>query len=325
MRAAIIGTGFAAGKRAESLREIPEITLTKVMSRNVERAQRFGSAHQVEIVSQVNQLWEEPGLDLVFVCTVNADHEMLVQQALEHNKHVVVEYPLALDVVQASRLVSLARQRQRLLHVEHIELIGGLHLAMQEHMAAVGKPHYVNYRTLAPKQPAPRKWSYCPKLLGFPMVAALSRIQRLTNLLGPVETVMCQGGIQPSNTEYFRRCLFSAQLQFCNGTLAEVTYGKGEGLWQRSRHIEIRGDRGCLVFDGNQGCLTTSDGQQSIQAEPRQGLFRKDTQWVAAHLFTGKPLYVTPEESLYSLRVAAALERSANLGEKVAVEKCSIG
>ncbi|MEM9806248.1 MAG: Gfo/Idh/MocA family oxidoreductase [Cyanobacteria bacterium P01_D01_bin.56] len=322
--AAIIGTGFAAGKRVEALRHIPEIRLTKIVSRDVERAQRFGEAHQVDIVPQVKDLWREATLDLVFICTVNADHGALVQQALEHNKHVVVEYPLALDVRQAAQLVELARQRQRLLHVEHIELIGGLHLAMQEHMAAIGVPHYVNYRTLAPKQPAPKKWNYCTDLLGFPMMAALSRIQRLTNLLGPVKTVMCQGGIQPPDAEFFRTCLYSAQLQFCNGALAELTYGKGEGLWQRNRYIEIRGDRGCLVFDGNQGCLTTSQGAHPVSAAPRQGLFHKDTQWVAEHLVTGKPLYISPEESLYSLRVAAALQQSVNLGKKVSVEQSSI-
>ncbi|MEM9265873.1 MAG: Gfo/Idh/MocA family oxidoreductase [Cyanobacteria bacterium P01_F01_bin.13] len=317
--AAVIGTGFAARKRVEALRKTPQVHLVAAVSRSPERAQQFGVQYQIPTLRSDEALWSNPQLDLVFICTVNADHGKLVRRALEHGKHVVVEYPLALDVKQADQLVVLARERKRLLHVEHIELIGGLHLAMKQHMSAVGTPYYVNYRTFAPKQPAPQKWSYCSALVGFPLMAALSRIQRLTNLLGPVDYVTCQGMVQPPNADYFRSCVYSAQLRFCNGTLAELTYGKGEGLWQRSRYMEVRGNHGCLTFDGNHGWLITAAGEQTITATPRQGLFQKDTDWVMAYLLEGTPLYVKPEESLYALRVAAALQRAVDVGERVTV------
>lgn len=316
--AGVIGTGFAARKRVEALQAISQAHVVAVASRNSKRAQDFAQRHQTAF-SQIETLWSQPQLDLVFICTVNAAHADLVQQALEHHKHVVVEYPLALDVAQATQLVGLARARQRLLHIEHIELIGGLHLAMKQYLAAVGSPHYINYRTLAPQQPAPKKWSYCPSLVGFPLMAALSRIQRLTALLGPVDHVTCQGGLQPLGMDYFHSCLYSAQLRFCSGALAELTYGKGEGLWQRHRYIEIRGDQGYLSFDGNQGCLVTAAGEQEIATAPRQGLFKKDTQWVLDHLLEGKPLYVQPEESLYALQVAAALQQAVQTGRRVTV------
>lgn len=316
--AGVIGTGFAARKRVEALQASPQVHVVAVASRELERAQQFGAQHQTAF-SQIEALWRQPQLDLVFICTVNVAHGALVQQALEHHKHVVVEYPLALDVAQAAQLVDLARARQRLLHIEHIELIGGLHLAMKQHMAAVGSPHYVNYRTLAPQQIAPKKWSYCPRLVGFPLMAALSRIQRLTELLGPVDYVTCQGGMQPPGADYFQTCLYSAQLRFCQGALAELTYGKGEGLWQRHRYIEVRGNRGYLSFDGNQGRLITAAGEQAIAAAPRQGLFKQDTQRVLDYLLEGKPLYVQPEESLYALQVATALQQAVQTGKRVTV------
>ncbi|MGD1857852.1 MAG: Gfo/Idh/MocA family protein [Leptolyngbyaceae cyanobacterium] len=320
--AAVIGTGFAARKRVEALQEMPQVHVCAVASRQLVRAQHFGAQHQLAACSS-DDLWHDRQLNLVFICTVNADHGALVQQALDHGKNVIVEYPLALDVEQATRLVELARQRQLLLHVEHIELIGGLHMVMKHHLSAIGAPYYVSYRTFAPKQPAPGTWSYCPTLLGFPLMAALSRIQRLTNLLGPVDFVTCQGDVEldpESELKYFRRCLYSARLRFCNGTLAELTYGKGEGLWQRSRYIEIRGEQGCLSFDGNHGCLTTATGEHPLKAAPRQGLFQKDTQMVIDYLLHGTPLYVQPEDSLYALRVAAALQQAVELNKPVQVE-----
>ena len=71
-----------------------------------------------------------------------------MKAALEADKHVVVEYPLSLDLAQAEALIALADERQRLLHVEHIELLGGLHYATKEHLPRIGTPLYANNRTI---------------------------------------------------------------------------------------------------------------------------------------------------------------------------------
>jgi len=42
----------------------------------------------------------------------------------------------------------------------------------------------------------------------------------------------------------------------------------------------------------------------------RRGLFAKDTAMVLDHLIIGTPLYVTPEASLYTLKVADAASKS---------------
>ena len=51
-----------------------------------------------------------------------------------------------------------------------------------------------------------------------------------------------------------------------------------------------------------------------IEVGTRRGLFAKDTTMVLDHLFHGTPLYVTPEASLYTLKVADAIQRAAQTG-----------
>lgn len=312
----IIGTGFAARKRVEALQQDGRARGVAVAG-SPGRVESFGERYRLKQLEH-SELCACDELDLVIVCTTNADHGRWVQLALEQGRHVVVEYPLALDVSLARRLVQLARQRHQLLHVEHIELIGGLHQAAKRYLPTVGTPYHVSYRTIAPQQPVAQKWSYRLDRVGFPLMAALSRIQRLSDLFGPVEYVTCQGSIKQQEN-YFSRCLYSAQLRFVQGTLGELTYGKGERLWERSRRLEIRGDQGYLEFDGDRGRLVSESGEQPVAVAPRQGLFKRDTEWVLDHLLEQRPLYVQPEASLYSLEVAAALENALASGTRVAV------
>jgi biliverdin reductase len=63
------------------------------------------------------------GVDAVAICTPDATHAALVRAALEAGRHVVCEYPLAGSAPEAEALFALATAKQRVLHVEHIELM----------------------------------------------------------------------------------------------------------------------------------------------------------------------------------------------------------
>ncbi|NEQ86518.1 MAG: gfo/Idh/MocA family oxidoreductase, partial [Moorea sp. SIO2I5] len=51
----------------------------------------------------------------------------------------------------------------------------------------------------------------------------------------------------------------------------------------------------------------------------RRGLFLKDTAMVIDYLVKGTPLYVSPVDSCYTLKVADALRESAATGNAIAL------
>lgn len=322
IRVGIVGTGYAAKTRVRAFEDDRRSQVLKVAGRSAERADWFAKEYGLKAVGDWQSLVEDDEIDLVVVATVSSLHGDVVQAALEANKDVVVEYPLSLDLAQAERLVAIARARQRLLHIEHIELLGGLHQAMKAYLPRIGTPSYANYRTINVVRPAPLKWTYQLDLFGFPFCGALSRVHRMTQLFGSVSSVDCCTRIVRSekNSDYFSSALSSARLQFKSGLVAELTYGKGDGFWVGRRTVEIQGRLGALVFDRNEGNLVTAEGTESIAVKPRKGLFAKDTQGVLDYLTEGAPLYVNPGESLYALRVGDALRRASESGETVCVE-----
>ena len=310
----LIGTGYVAKLRAEAFVHDERSHVVAIAGNTPEKTASLASDYQAEAMSTSQQLLEREDVDLVVICNVNRDHGAIAKKALQAGKHVIVEYPLSLDVVEAEELVALAKAENKLLHVEHIELLGGLHLALKEYLPQLGGLFYVRYSTINPGHPAPRKWTFNHDLFGFPLMGALSRLHRFTDLFGEVNLVNCHQRFWETETEFYQSCFCISQLSFNSGLLGQVVYGKGETLWQAERKFEVHGENGGLIFDGDKGVLIENGKTTPIEVGTKHGLFAKDTNMVLDRLFNGTPLYLRPEESLYTLKVADAARQAAETG-----------
>ena len=313
LRVGIVGSGFVAKLRAEILSQDPRVQIVAIAGTP---AKTQAIVQELAIPIQQHQYWSElvmrPDIDLVVICNVNRDHGAVVGQALRSGKHVIVEYPLAFSVQEAEELVKLAKQQNLMLHVEHIELLGGVHQLVMENISKIGNPFYARYSTKSPHAPVPDKWSYQPELFGFPLTAAVSRLNRIIVLFGKVKAVSCQLKYSGDNLpRWYTSCVCNAQLQFENGVLADISYSKGENFWHPERVMELQGSHGAIVFSGDKGKLINADGETELDAGTTRGLFKKDTENVLSHLFTGTPLYTNHDSILHSLAVANAAEKAA--------------
>jgi biliverdin reductase len=314
VRVGLVGTGYAAKQRAEALLKSEQAILVAIAGNKPENTADFAHEYTAENMSSWQELIKREDLDLIVIATINRDHGIIAHAALASGKHVIVEYPLALDLDVAQQLITLAKAQKKLLHVEHIELLGGLHQAIKQNLERLGHLFYVRYSTVNSQHPAPRKWTYQHQLFGFPLAGALSRLHRLTDLFGKVKTVNCHQRYWETAGDYFGTCFCTAQLCFASGLLAEVIYAKGEMLWVSERKFEIHGEKGGLIFDGDSGIFMQSGPIEPIELATRRGLFAQDMNMVLDHLLYDTPLYITPEESLYTLKVADAAQRAANTG-----------
>ena len=333
IRVGLIGTGYAAKKRVAAFMADERSEVVAIASQSRDRAQTFIQAltqdsapSEIHIESDAIALIHRPDIDLVVITTENYLHGTLVRTALLAGKHVVVEYPLSLDVAEAEELIALSKQQERLLHVEHIEVLSSIHVVLKENLAQIGTPSYGRYASFKGEHPAPEKWSYHAQKLGFPFVGALARLNRLIDIFGPVTSVNCHAQfwdregqvlpLSPSLTTY-ASMICSAQLTFRSGMFAELVYGKGDRIWCRDRVLDIHGSHGRLVLEPKGGTLTLADETQALSVGSRRGLFAQDTAYVLNFLETSSPIYISPEDSLYALRVADATRRSAETGHTV--------
>ena len=318
LKVGIVGTGYAATKRAEAISLDLRTELLVVTGNTPEKLTEFCQVHQAKAIDSWSRLVNLPELDVIFICTINQGCGEIAKAAILAGKHVVVEYPLSLEAEVAAEVIELAKTKQKLLHVEHIEIIGGLHQSLKQHLPQIGQVFHARYTTISSQQVVSQNWKYHRAMFGFPLAAALSRLHRLTDLFGRVESLICNNRYwDVAGSEYFTACFCNAQLNFQNGVTAEITYGKGDIFHCSDRTLEVYGEQGKIVFEGQQGTLISKQGEQEIPVTPRRGLFAQDTAMVLNCLFERQPLYIQPQASLYALEVANAARKSVSLGRKV--------
>jgi biliverdin reductase len=322
IRVGVIGTGFAAKVRAQNITVESRTQLVAVAGRTPDRTVEFAEGFNALAVNDWQSLLQMPDIDLVIVATINGHHGEIVRAAIAAGKHTIVEYPLALNAQEAAEIIELAKAKKVLLHVEHIELLGGLHQTMREQLHHLGEVYYARYSTIVTQRPVPRKWTFHRAEFGFPLSAALSRLHRFTDLFGSIDSISCNNQYWGGVGDYYQTCLCTAQFRFKNSSaIGEVVYGKGEGLWQNSRKFEVHGENGALIFDGDEGVLIEDGSSTRLDLGARKGLFARDLELVLDHLLDGKPNYVMPAASLGTLRVADAARISAETRRTVLIDQ----
>jgi predicted dehydrogenase len=135
---------------------------------NVQVRDRLTNAYPgLQATDDYIRLLEDQEIDAVVVSSPASLHYQHARLALEHDKHVFVEKPIALDITQAAELVRLAQDRHRVLMVGHLLLY---HPAVRQLKTYVdsgelGNIHYIYSQRLnlgKVRQDENAMWSLAP-------------------------------------------------------------------------------------------------------------------------------------------------------------------
>lgn len=102
-RSGIIGTGFMGGVHTRALRAVGG-EVVAYAGRDAARTRAAADGAGVPLALSPDELIRHPDVDIVHICTPNAEHVRLATAAIEAGKHVVCEKPLALNAADAQRL-----------------------------------------------------------------------------------------------------------------------------------------------------------------------------------------------------------------------------
>ena len=110
-RIAFVGCGFVADYYIKTLKNHPQLELVGVMDRDKDQATKFGSYYSVPVYSTLEELLDDPNVDIVANLTNPSSHFSVSKACLEADKHVYSEKPLSIEFLEAKELVELAKKR----------------------------------------------------------------------------------------------------------------------------------------------------------------------------------------------------------------------
>lgn len=118
IRVGLIGYGYSGATFHAPLIAVAKgLKLSRIASSNPERVRQLFP--DVAAVTHAGDLIRAADVDLVVIATPNALHHTLAIDALNANKHVVLEKPFTITATEAEELVQLAEKRNLVLSVFH--------------------------------------------------------------------------------------------------------------------------------------------------------------------------------------------------------------
>ncbi len=118
LKVGVIGAGMISDFHLQSYKRNARVELVGVfdlsMERATEKAGRFGVR---KVFGSLDALLEDPEIEAVSICTWNNTHAELAVRALQHDKHVLVEKPLAMGYAEALKVRDAAEGKGRVFQV----------------------------------------------------------------------------------------------------------------------------------------------------------------------------------------------------------------
>jgi UDP-N-acetylglucosamine 3-dehydrogenase len=117
----VIGCGVWGRNHARVYREIPFTNLHTISDIDEARAREIAQLNGSEYTTNIDELIEDPEIELVSICTPTVTHADIGLKALEAGKHVLVEKPMTDTLEEAQALMKKAEQKGLKLTVGFVE------------------------------------------------------------------------------------------------------------------------------------------------------------------------------------------------------------
>jgi predicted dehydrogenase/type 1 glutamine amidotransferase len=349
-RVAMIGYGVIGFEHGTAISSVPGLEYTLVCDRNQERLVTAQQAFPgVRTCTDLEQVAEDPGIDVVIVSTPPNTHASISMRMLRAGKHVVSEKPFCLTTAEADEMIELAKERQLTLTVYQCRRWDPDYLAIQQVLQrdTIGAIFHMETFIGGYAHPCDYWHSHEPISGGVFYDWGSHYLDWILQLMpDPVVNVR---GVEHKRVwhDVTNADQSTVYLRFAGGQEAEFIHSDIAAVMKPKWYI--LGERGAIVGHWRQEFVKTRRWSGDLieqrlapsEALPDLHVFTRELSGaiheqklmlptaplfafhrnLANHLHCGEPLAVSPEESRRNIIVMEAAKRSAERGgETIAVD-----
>ncbi|HKD12656.1 MAG TPA: Gfo/Idh/MocA family oxidoreductase [Thermoanaerobaculia bacterium] len=143
IRLAVVGVGHLGRHHARIAATLTQARCVGVHDHRPGRAEEVGREFGLTVLPTLESVAE--AADAVVVATPTASHAEISEYLLSRGRDVLIEKPMAASLSEADRLIRLARERDRIIAVGHVERHNP---AVEAALAMVERPQFVEVHRL---------------------------------------------------------------------------------------------------------------------------------------------------------------------------------
>ncbi len=145
LKVAVVGVGHLGKWHADKYAASDACELVAVVDTNLDNAREIADKHGATAYSDYREII--PLVDAVSLVVPTSLHYKIAREFLEAGIHCLVEKPITETVAEASELIELARSRELVLQVGHIERFNSVMIGIEQQ---VKQPLFLESTRLAP-------------------------------------------------------------------------------------------------------------------------------------------------------------------------------
>ena len=232
----VVGVGHLGKIHAGLYREIEMAELVGVYDSDVEKARKVADELNVTAYNEPDQLFERA--DAINIVTPTSVHYDTACRALEYNCHLFIEKPIMANEEQAEKVIQLAKEKEKILQVGHIERFNPAVLAMAD---VALKPMFIESHRLASFNPRGTDVAVILDLMIHDLDLILSMVKSK-----PVQIDASGVGVVSDTID-----IANARIQFESGCVANVTASRIST--KKMRKMRIFQQNGYISVDFSEG------------------------------------------------------------------------
>lgn len=259
---AIIGGGFISNIHAQCYKNLG-IKIEAIADISEKVRQEFEEKYNCKTYSSAEEMLENvsDNIDLVDICAPTFLHEEFILLALKHNKHVICEKPLSINIDFVENIIDKFENNNRYLMTAQVLRFWAEYVKIKEWIeeGVFGNIKLVSAMRLA--QHPKSEWFYNPKKSGGGIFELhIHDIDFLCYLFGNVKEVYANGSKDENESWDF----INSSIKFKNGISASAQgiFGITDN-YPFTANMKVIGDKATAEYSLSAGVNLDSDGKQS--------------------------------------------------------------
>ncbi len=232
LRVGVVGVGHIGSNHARIYGELPKADFVSIFDTDAKRAAEIAETSRVKPANSLDEFAE--AIDAASIATPTSTHFQVARELLLRGKHLLIEKPITEKTADARALAQLAREKQLVLQVGHVERFNPVLDALEEHLT---HPRFIEAHRLSPY---PNRSTDIGVVLDL-MIHDLEIILHLVR--APVERVDAVGVPVLSRGED----IANARIRFAGGCVANITSSRISP--ERMRKIRVFQEDAYLSLD----------------------------------------------------------------------------
>jgi UDP-N-acetyl-2-amino-2-deoxyglucuronate dehydrogenase len=119
MNFAIVGCGFIANKHAKAIEAVKDAKLVSVCDKFAAAMEPYVEQYGVTPYEKLSDMLEKEDIDVVCICTPSGFHASIAVEVANAKKHLVVEKPIAMNLVDTNKIIEACEFNKVKLAVVH--------------------------------------------------------------------------------------------------------------------------------------------------------------------------------------------------------------